>query len=158
MRRFLPAFIPMVLLALAPAHVDADIYKWRDSSGKMVFSDQPPEQRGVAYEIIENRPVQGAGKAKSDAARMKVFRERQRRLLEAMRRDREQRAHEQQLAAQEKLKQEQKCELVRRQVHAFETSGRVYKDNPDGTKTWLEDADRVGVIERHRKFIEEFCL
>lgn len=155
--RFIIFLVGLLGLAMGPG-ASADIYKWRDASGKVVFSDQPPEDRSIRYEVMKQKRVQSVNRGSPDAARMKKFRERQSRLLDAMQKDREQRRKDQQIAEQAKLKESEKCELVRRQMHGFQTSGRAYKDNPDGTRTWLEAEQRDEFIARYRKFIDEYCL
>lgn len=150
--------IMATLCWVAAGPVQAEIYTWRDASGKMVFSDQPPEDRSVRYRVERKKQVQGSSKGASDAASMRAFRERQRRLLDAMQKDREQRKRDLQLAEQKKLKEQENCDLVRRQLHGFQTAGPVYKDNPDGSRTWLEDGQRDDFIVKYKKFIDEHCL
>ncbi len=149
--------IVFFLATMGTFPVAAEIYKWVDANGNVMFSDKPPEDRRAAYERLDRKEAQNPNRGVPDTVKMQQFRERQRRLLDAMQKDREERAVQQAEAAEARSKQDKKCDVVRRQLNTFEEQGRIYRNNGKGDVEWLEDADRDDLIRRHRQFLAEYC-
>lgn len=156
-RSWLGPVLPVLVAVFVAMPVHAEIYKWVDRNGNVMFSDKPPEDRNAAYEQLDRKEAQNPNRGASDAAKMQQFRNRQQRLLEAMERDREDRVAQQAEAAQAQAAREQKCSIARRQLNTFEEQGRIYRTGADGEIEWLQDADRDELISRHRQFLAEHC-
>lgn len=74
-----------VFLLILVMPVQAELYRWTDAEGNTVFGDRPPQHLQRRAERVR---LQDPGDAASDEA---LFRERERRLLRAMARDRAER-------------------------------------------------------------------
>ncbi len=147
----LPATILVAFgLLLAPA-AQAQVYKYKDASGRTVFSDSPPP--GVAAEktAIKSRsvPNSAAAPAKSASEQEQEFNKRRQ---DAQAKDKE---------AQEKKAKEQElskaCSDARDSLSALESGQRVAKTAADGSRSLIDDETRAQEIGSIRKRIKENC-
>jgi hypothetical protein len=145
------ALILAALLAV-PAHAWAQaMYKWVDEKGVTHFSGDPPPE-GAKAQKFEPKvtppsssvapPAESPDKWKGQEAE---FRKRQ---IERDKRD----------AADARTSEQRKkrCDEARRKVEWYE-SGRIYRDNPDGSRTWMSDSNRESVLQQYRQAMKENC-
>ena len=129
---------------VAPAQ--AQIYTWKDASGRVHFSDKAPaNQQAESIQMPVAEPA-AAGPDESEQERLA----RQRRLVQALEEERlekERQKAEAQAAAAEKAIW---CERFRNRLARLEDAGRVYSENEDGTVTYWKDAD-VDRLKQERK-------
>jgi DNA-binding IclR family transcriptional regulator len=144
--------IGTLFLALAAsAAVAAEVYTWRDSSGKVHYSDAPPP--GVAAQKMRGGV---AVDAPASAAP-------QRSLAEQERAFRQRKAESEQAGAKaekEKTDAEESsrnCEGARAQLAALESGRRMSKPNAQGEQIPLDDEARGQEIERAQKSVKSWC-
>lgn len=142
----------MVILALmAGTAWGADVYTWRDASGKVHYSDSPPPgveaQRmrgGVAVETAEP-----PAKRPSLAEQERAFRQRR---AEA---EKSKEKAEKDKAESDEAKRN--CDDARSQLGALESGQRMTRANAQGEQIHLDDQARAQEIERAQKSVKSWC-
>jgi hypothetical protein len=159
-----------VLLALSmPAFAQ---WAWRDASGRMVYSDQPPPQSVPAKNIVRQPAAAPSVSSRADAAadaqetaaqappaapsqpRSTANREIEAKLKQ------QQLAEAQKKAADEEARQAkiaENCERLRAYQRALDGGFRVARVNAAGQQEIMDDATRAAERERTRAEIEQQC-
>lgn len=156
-----PVFTLMaVSLALLAPAASAQ-YKWKDASGRTIYSDQPPPAdtkplpmrtgepmppaapRPGAKPVVAARPTSGTGDPE----------------LEHKRKAQEKQAAEQK--AKEDVDRQARltriCEESRADLRTLESGMRLARINAAGEREFLSDEDRAARIATARRNIEEAC-
>ena len=142
-----------LVAALACLGADAQtMYKWKDEKGVTHFSEHPPpdektQKKATKVEPKVTPPSGGAGydpnawKSKeADAKKARVERGRQ-----------------EQVDAQDRAKRAEQCDRARVRVANLTNATRVFRDNPDGTRTYYEDKERAAELAKAKEYAEEVC-
>ncbi|MFA7293262.1 MAG: DUF4124 domain-containing protein [Rhodocyclaceae bacterium] len=147
------------LLALLTASfsAQAQIYQYKDASGKTVISDRPPpggtsKVRTVAGEASTESPSTAASAAsapKTTADRELEFKKRAQAQKEAN--------DKAQKEAADKAARKEDCERARRQLEMLESGERMTTRDEKGERVFIEDSTRAAEIDRTRKFVAETC-
>ena len=146
MRRF--ALLAAALF-LAPS-VGAQIYQWKDESGKTVISDKPPTgQVRQPKTVTLGTPAQNNQAQKSLADRELEFRKRQKEAQESR-----EKTQKNESSATEKR---QSCDNARRQLQALESGERIAMRDDKGERYYMEDAQREQETTKMRSLIETNC-
>lgn len=166
MKPFAPLRTALLLALLASLPVQAQIYQYKDASGKTVISDRPPPAGKTASKTFssgassaEDAPA-GNGAAGSGggntAAGPKTLSERE---MDFKKRQQEQReaAEKAQKEAATKAARDENCERARRQLQVLESGERVATRDAQGERVFIVDEQRDAEIERTRKYIAEAC-
>lgn len=152
----------LLLLALAVS-AEAQIYKWVDSSGRVVFTDTPPPSNvksqtvklksssGPAPEVAPDagKPAE-AGKADDK----KPLTENQ-----AAQKEQEaqvKRAQEAEKAAQNKVK-ELNCQSSRSRLNALQSQGKVKLTDAKGNSSFVSDDKRAAETAAAQKDVNTWC-
>jgi hypothetical protein len=165
--------LPILLLALAAADATAQ-YKWRDASGRTVYSDLPPPV-SVAPSAVLNAPVRQAsavttvgsgGSAEQAIAQDKPATVNKAaaptpadRELESRKRAAEKAATERktaEAAARDKEVAEQ-CATARSNLEAVDSGMRLAQINAKGEREVLDDAQRAVRADQARDVIKVAC-
>jgi hypothetical protein len=142
----------------------ADVYKWKDTEGKVRYSDTPPSGK-APYELIPGKktpvgrdlPEAAAppGLAVSDKS-AKPLADRE---LEARKRKAE--ADNLQKKEQEKLEQQrlrdENCATAKANLQNYKLGGRLFKINEKGERQYLEDKDIADAVEKANREVERWC-
>jgi hypothetical protein len=136
-------------LLVTSAH--AQVFQWRDDSGRLVYGDQPPP--GVEATVVRAHPASGArapvresastpssAPPKSEDAPSKS----------------EQEAIAKRTREQEEAR-ERACQETRNYLAALESGQRVARFNEKGEREFLDDSARMQTIERTRATLRENC-
>ncbi len=128
----------------------AQIYQWKDDSGKTIISDKPP-----VGAVRDERKVD-AGTAASNAAPQKSLADRE---LEFRQRQKEaqenaEKAKKQQAVASNKSEY---CDNARRQLQALESGERLGMRDEKGERYYMDDAQRQQETEKTRQAIAQNC-
>ncbi|HKB82545.1 MAG TPA: DUF4124 domain-containing protein [Burkholderiales bacterium] len=145
--------------------VFAQTYKWKDADGKVHYSDQPPPAN--AKEPMTVKPGKPSATAPAStaaptakggvaAAKPKSYTEQEadfkKRQVEAAERD----AADKKKAAEAAEKQKN-CEQARAQLKGLESGGRMTRNNAQGEREYLNDAQIAQEIERTKKTVANWC-
>ena len=150
-----PALILALGLSSVILTVQAQTYKWKDSQGRTVISDNPPPAsarqvkpvEGTTPPAAETKPAADA--QKTTAEKDMEFRKRQQEARE--------KADKEAKAAAEAAQRREACDRARLHLQALESGRRMILPDGKGGETFLEDDQRGGEIERARKTIDESC-
>ncbi|MCB1937946.1 MAG: DUF4124 domain-containing protein [Rhodocyclaceae bacterium] len=152
----------LVALAIVPTMAyAAQVYEWRDASGKRYFSDKPPagvDARPIGINTRSPRantpPAGGAMQKTEDAP--KTWAEKN---DDFSKRRAEQQADS--AKAREEAEQENRrkaaCESARNQLKVLESGVRVQRLNERGERVVLDDAGRNEEMARARDNIKHAC-
>lgn len=144
--------ITLFILALVWTAASAQVYTWRDASGKTHYSDTPPP--GVDAKKMRPGAQPGAAPSGSTSVRSTAeqdmeFRKRQTDAEKARAK-----------ADQEKGDAEdgkRNCEDARKQLNALESGQRMSRLNEAGESITLDDEMRTQEIEKARKSVQSWC-
>ena len=147
MRRFAIA----VAALLATTAVNAQIYQWKDESGKTVISDKPPigGAARAARKIDLEAPASSAAPLKTTADRDMDFRKRQQEAQE-----KSDKTQKEQTAAADK---KENCEKARRYLESLESGERIALRDDKGERYFMEDAQRQQEITKARQAMQASC-
>jgi hypothetical protein len=144
-----PILHTLLLTALCLAlPASAQIYQWKDQSGKTVISDKPPASGGPAQKLDTSGPAEGA-KQPTLAEREMEFRKRRKEAQENA-----EKTQKEEAATAEK---NQNCQVARRQLQALERGERIALRDEKGERYFMSDAQRAQETERTRHFVESEC-
>lgn len=151
--KFARPLVFCLLAAVLPAM--AQVYEWKDSSGRTVISDSPPPGNAKAARTLGAAPAPGAAaKPAADAPKTLAeqdmeFRKRRQEAKEKAEKD----AKELAAAAERK----DNCERATRQLAALESGENMVARDAGGERHFLEAAERQQEIDRTRKIMAETC-
>ncbi len=148
MNRFIaPTIAALFLTSMA----NAQIYQWKDESGKTIISDKPPvgavrQQRKLESETTTSTT---AAPQKTAADRDLEFRKRQKDSQEKATKN-----EKEQSSANEK---KQFCESTRRHLQTLESGERIGMRDEKGERYFLEDTQREQEIAKLRQSMQTNC-
>ena len=138
-------------LALSGAAIAGDIYKWVDEDGNVHYGDKPAGAQSERM-AIQSRPTDPARVAAQTQARM-----------EARAKEREEAAaaaaagpSEEELQAQAEERR-QACEQSRANLQRMVQSRRLYREDDNGEREYLNEAEMQATRQRVENEINEFC-
>lgn len=153
----------------------ADVYKYRDASGRIIYSDSPPPKGRGAEKLPAvptptpspaTRPTEGGGggdaaerSTAQDAAKSAAPKTLAERELESRkRREAEQeKAKKAEQEAQQAAMRKQNCDAAQRQIAAIESGQRLARFNEKGEREFLDDAARARELDGARKAAADWC-
>jgi hypothetical protein len=124
------------------------MYKWVDEKGVTHFSEHPPPDDKKAQKVTPKvTPPSSPGATSSENWKAKDadFKRRQ------VERSQKEKADEKDAA-----KNAQLCDQWRSRV-AFLADGRIYRDNPDGTRSWMDESQRAAEIAKAKENAAHYC-
>jgi hypothetical protein len=170
------ALLLLILIAL-PLMAHAQVYKWKDASGKTIYSDMPPPSSVKQESIIGNKPVTPAAApasapaatkgapapaatkgapapAASDTNKPAVDKE-----TAARKRQEDAEADKKkEEAKQAELEQRQKnCAAAKSNYDTYKIGGRISKINEKGERVHLGDDEIAAGLAQAKKEVEQYC-
>lgn len=145
----LAALVGLVVACCIVAPAAAQAYKWKDASGKVHFSDEPPPDRKAdRISIKPQMPEDPAAAARSRDWRTQ--------LEESGVRRQEQQDRE---ATERRNRQvaEDRCRAARGALDGLQRQGRVWRTGADGQREYLDDKDRPAAIQRAQERVDREC-
>jgi len=143
--------------ALGAAH--AEVYQWKDASGRTVVSDTPPPGSAGKEATVIGKPQpvtkgETAGEKPAEAAKTLAEKE-----LEFKKRQQEAREKAEKEAKQEKADADRKenCERARRNLAAIESGYSVATFDEKGQRQVFDEAQRKQEMDRYREFLGQSC-
>ncbi|MDD3326425.1 MAG: DUF4124 domain-containing protein [Zoogloea sp.] len=148
--------LPAVVLTLAATAASGqEIYSWKDSAGRVHYSDMPPAEASVrtlrkAPLAPEKAPAaDGPQAAPSMAEKELAFKKRRATAAEA-----EEKAASERANADARQKD---CSEARAQLVAMQDGQRVARFAENGERVVLDDAEHEAEIERLGKYVARNC-
>lgn len=160
------------IAALVGVAQAADVYKYRDASGRIIYSDSPPPKGRGAEKLPAvptpspaTRPTDGGPSGGGDrataqdaakSAEPKTLAERE--LESRKRREAEQeKARKAEQEAHQAAMRKQNCDAAQRQIAAIESGQRLARFNEKGEREFLDDAARARELDAARKAAADWC-
>jgi hypothetical protein len=145
--------IALLILALATSTMaSAQTYKWRDTSGRIQYSDTPPPPGAKEVQQLRKSaagpataPAGGNTATDQDAAFRKRLAEKQ-----------EAEAKQNKATEEEQIRQ-RNCDQSKGQLAALEAGGRMVQLNAQGERIALDDDERERALADSRKAVETWC-
>lgn len=132
--------------ALAPM-AGAQLYKYIDKDGKVVYSDQPPVN--VESKLISAPPPAAAGTSKSFLERDKE--------LEKTRTENREKAKKSEETARRTQEDQERCTQARGALQTYTEGGRIYKYNDKGERTFMDENEIDAAREKARRDVDGAC-
>ncbi|MDR2187282.1 MAG: DUF4124 domain-containing protein [Azonexus sp.] len=148
--------------ALLLTSAQAEVYQWKDSSGRTVVSDTPPPgSAGKDANVIGNRQPVVKGETESDKAAdgkaaEKTLAEKE---LEFRKRQQEAREKAEKEAKEEKATadREENCRRAKGNLAALESGQLMGTIDEKGQRKVFDDTQRQQEMERAREIIAQSC-
>ncbi|MDT3735689.1 MAG: DUF4124 domain-containing protein [Denitratisoma sp.] len=144
--------ITLLILACLATAASAQVYTWRDASGKVHYSDTPPPgvdakrmRAGVQSDSAQTSGAAGRSLAEQEAE----FRKRQ-----AEAEKTRAKAAEERSTAEDNRRN---CDDARNQLNALESGQRMSRIDSTGERIPLDDEMRAQEIEKARKSVQSWC-
>ncbi len=140
------------VILLAGTAMAGDIYKSVDEDGNVTYGDRPSGEVTEQRMALVSRSTDSA----SVDARIEQRLERDAEREEA----RQRRAVEEEEAAAVRAEAEKRvarCEESRARLQSYDAALRLYKQDENGERVYLDDAERAAAEKRARDAIAEYC-
>ena len=145
------ALVFVAAFAALPA-VAQTMYKWVDEKGVTHFSETPPPDAKTEKKATKVTPKvvppSGGGAYDPNAWKAKE--------AEAKKRSVD-RGQQQQTEARDAAKRAEQCDRARARVAFLKDVNVLFRTNPDGTRTYLEDKQREAEIAQAQQAVNETC-
>ncbi len=142
--------VTFLALALTGSALASEIYKWTDAEGNLHYGDIPAgmqsERLSIKSKSTNSARVQATTQARLDAS---VKQREQAAKLPAGPTPEELRAEAAQRAEQ--------CTAHRAQLQKFLTSRRIYREDENGERVYMDEAEMQATRERAENQVEEYC-
>ena len=151
LRKNVIAFIMMLAVAAAGMAFASDIYRWTDAQGNVHYGDRPTGDPSEERLAISSRPtdpskvqtrVQAAYEARAAAKKAAASEPAG--------------PSSEELQAQA-LERQEKCATYKARLQKFLTSHRLYKEDENGERVYLDEDETLAARERVRNQVEEYC-
>ena len=143
-----------LLLGAGLAHAQP-MYKWVDEKGTTHFSQSPPPDDGKTKATKVEPKVTPPSSSPDTASRDSP--EKWRAQEAEFKRRQLERGQREEAEGRNQAKRAQACETARRRVAFLTNTHRIYRDNPDGSRTWMTDAQREQEMDKARDVVKEAC-
>jgi hypothetical protein len=151
-RNRLMSGLAVAALALYGSAMANEIYKWTDADGTVHYRDRPTGESSevrldVAYSRTDRSTVE---------QRQQSFAESQARRAES-RAAADEAAREAETEAQAAAEKQKKCDGYRQSLQRYNEARRLYKEGPDGERTYLDDDEMLKARQQLEDHIAENC-
>ncbi len=145
-----PFLLALLAGSLVPGGTSAQVYSWKDASGKVHYGDRPPTtQPGEARKLPPPPPINAE-------AERKAFLERQ--MAERVRHQKAQeQAAEQGKKRIEEAGRQENCQRAKAGLSAMESGQTRFVVGPDGERKALEGELLAAELVRARQLVTEWC-
>ena len=149
-----PGIIPPLLLALLPLFygppASAEIYKWTDEDGNVVYGDRPATKQEAGRVKLP-----GAPKA-ADGNRQRL--QRQQKLLEVMQAERAEKAARRQQEKADLAERKRQCAALKKELNQIENASFLYEKSADPyNPTIISEQERAEIKQRYANYLKDNC-
>jgi hypothetical protein len=151
MRYLAIAVALMLAVTAADTAVAGDIFKWTDEDGNVHFEDRPvgqdPEKVAIRSRPTNSARVQASVQTRANAAA---------KTAEEEAAATPQGPSPEELQAQADARAE-KCDKYREQLQRFVRSRRLYREDENGERVYLDEDEMQATRERTENQVQEYC-
>ena len=143
-------FALLVATLVTATTLHAQVYQWKDESGKTIYSDQAPVGNVRELRKLDAGSAPAGNSAqKSSADREMEFRKRQKEAQENA-----EKSGKEQTASTAKG---ENCVNARRQLQALESGERIALRDDKRERYYMDDAQRGQEIAKMRQAVQSYC-
>jgi hypothetical protein len=140
----------LLLAALLALPASAQVYQWKDASGKTIISDKPPPgQLPVPKRSDDASATEVSPTQPSLADRELEFRKRRQEAQES--------AEKSEKEAAASAEKEENCQAAQRQLQSLESGERIALRDDKGGRYFMDDARRAQEMAKVKQFIDTQC-
>ena len=147
-----PRWLLLFCLFLALPVAAQAMYKWVDEKGVTHYSEHPPAdaklEKKAAKVTPRVTPPSNASAYDPNAWKGKEAEAKKRQVS---------RGQQEQTDARDAARQAEACERARSRLGMLQTSAPIFRTNPDGSRTYMEDKTREAEIARAREVADQAC-
>lgn len=147
--KILSSGLSAILGLCLAAGAGAEIYKWVDEDGNVVYSENPPAG-DTQVETITESPKVRSEKALQSLRNLKIKNQKTDRA-------KEEQVEARQQTAEEKRVRAENCGRAREMLASFNTRPTVQLVQPDGSRVRATEEQRQQRIAEAQSMIDEFC-
>ncbi len=151
-RKYAIACLMMFVVSASGITLANDIYKWTDEDGNVHYGDRPTGDSSEERLAISSKPTDTA----MVQARVESRYERDVATKEEVAAAAGQGPSEEDLLAQARDKAE-KCETYKARLQKFVQSRRLYKQDENGERVYLDEEQTQAARERVENQVQEYC-
>lgn len=143
-----PLLIIFASCLFATAPTMAEVYKWKDSTGKVIYSDRPDSREAERVDVKSKR---------TDYQRLAAQRQQKLAEEQVQAQEQEKAAEQAKLDADNQARREENCRRAEQALASLKNAQRLYLPTADGQRRYLSDrevAERVGKAEAD---VREWC-
>jgi hypothetical protein len=141
----------VVMMGASPAW--CEIYRWTDADGRVHFGDRPRVEQA---ERVEIRQTPAPAPSVESPVPPEAQQEQQRRLIDALREEREARELKHRQAEENEARRSQRCAYARNRLKRYRGS-RLYQPQEDGGRHYLNEQERQEELTRAGAEVERWC-
>lgn len=145
---------------LLPFAATAQIYQWKDASGKVHYSDQPPPATAKQERTFAPRGFAPApdNAAASDAPPAAASLEEQETAFKQRQVEQEEARAQKEKEDTESSERKRNCELAQGNLRNLQVGGRHVRFDPNtGERAYLSDAELAQTVKDAQRAVEEWC-
>ena len=146
----------LLALAVSPAGAQT-MYKWVDEKGTTHFSESPPPEDAKTKTKATKVEPKVIPPSSPDAAKARDTPEAWKAQEAEFRRRQLERGQREKAEGQDKAKRAYECNRARERLANLTNSHRIYRDNPDGTRSYMSDSVREENMANQREIIKQTC-
>ncbi len=144
------AILTLSLLCASGGALAGKIYKWTDSEGNVHYGERPPTTQAREIDLPKT-PPSSRGPAQGNSL------QETNKLLETMRKEREDKAAKKAAAEKERKAREANCSGAKRRLAAYTIGGRIYEIDDQGERSYLSDAEIDKRKQAAQKEVDQWC-
>lgn len=138
--------------AVLPVAGASEIYKWTDTEGNVHYGDRPSgvaseERVAIVSQRTDNARVQAGIDARLERQAARAEARQGREAADAERAEEEQKAADRAAA----------CAENRTRLNNYNESARLYREDENGERVYLDDSERETAKQRVQELIDEYC-
>ena len=139
----------LIALILSPV-CHAEIYKWTDEHGRTHYGERPASENTEKVEIKSSPPAQAPELANDRQ-------EKQRKLLEVLEEERQQKAQQRKEELKQKREIEKECAELRDYHQSLKDVNLVYELDEEGNRNFLSEEQHKQEIAEVENYLGKHC-
>lgn len=152
MKKFI-VLVTVVLLGTSAFSLAGKIYKWTDDKGNIHYGEHPPMDNAQQLKIPKTPPRSATTPAAKPGNQMEATQK----LLDALAKERTEKAEATARAEKEQKINKENCSRARKRVASLKIGGRKYEVTEQGERNYLDDADIQDRLQKAQKMVSEWC-
>lgn len=135
----------------------AEVYKWKDTDGRIRYSDMPPPGKTPYEKLSGSRPAPAPAAPVAEAKGAKPAPAAGEKGAGKDKAEAENPQKSEQAKAEEKKVRDENCATAKANVLNYKQGGRLYRVDEKGERLYLDEKDIAASLEKANKDVEQWC-